>query len=144
MPVAQDLTLALKALMTNINETLASEAAPIRSGLGIEKLFTLTVSILLFASVLSGTSESMHAQMLKLGAYTWDDYFILRQMPAKPNCSLDLDINESLARLAAEHEAENVEFDLISEPFDVDATRASLIGQLRVCRKKARDTAHIY
>lgn len=43
-----------------------------------QTVITTVILALLLGTITSGTSENMHAQMLKLGAYIWDDYFVLR------------------------------------------------------------------
>lgn len=109
----------------------------------LERLLTAVILALLMVTVISGTSENIHAQMLKLGAYIWEDYFILRQAQPDASCELELNIQARVEQLRLEHEAENAEFDLISEPFDADAARQSLLGQIRVCQKK-HDDAQTY
>ncbi|WP_231877452.1 hypothetical protein, partial [Oleiphilus sp. HI0043] len=53
----------------------------------LKRCLSLTVLILLLGTVTAGTSENINAQMLKLGIYLWDDYFILRGEEPKPECN---------------------------------------------------------
>jgi len=52
------------------------------------RFFSSVVLALLFVSIVAGTSENMHSQMLKLGVYFWDDYFVLRGEMPVVDCDL--------------------------------------------------------
>lgn len=104
-------------------------------------LLTFLILLLLLGTITSGTSENIHAQMLKLGAYLWDDYFILRGDAPSADCDPNPDIDERIAQLNIEHERENADFDLLAEAFDAEAARESLMSQVLVCQKKHQDRA---
>ncbi len=125
--------------MDTLPESSASFARPL-------KRFTQTSLIvvifsLLMVTITSGTSENIHAQMLKLGVYLWDDYFVLRGDKPKADCDPEPDIEQRLDELAQEHEAENEAFSLLASEFDRESARNSLISQQRVCQKKHMDLA---
>jgi len=107
----------------------------------VQRLLTFSILVLLLGTITSGTSENIHAQMLKLGAYLWDDYFILRGEEPVATCNPNPDIDLRIQELAIEHEAENAEFDLLAEEFDEEAARNSLMSQVLVCQKKHQDAA---
>lgn len=106
-----------------------------------QRSLTLGILVLLLGTITSGTSENIHAQMLKLGAYLWDDYFILRGEEPVASCDPNPDIEARIHELELEHEAENAEFDLLAEEFDAEAARSSLMSQVLVCQKKHNDLA---
>ncbi|KZY62933.1 hypothetical protein A3742_07470 [Oleiphilus sp. HI0071] len=106
-----------------------------------QTVITTVILALLLGTITSGTSENMHAQMLKLGAYIWEDYFVLRGDRPITECDPQEDIESRLDVLEQEHIAENEAFSLLAEDFNRDSARESLISQLRVCQKKHDDAA---
>jgi len=109
----------------------------------VRHFLSLTVLTLLIATVVAGTSENMHAQMFKLGAYLWDDYFILRGEQPRPQCDPNPDIEQRLDQLEREFAQENADYDLFAESFDRESVRISLVNRARVCERKYHD-AEIY
>jgi TRAP-type C4-dicarboxylate transport system permease large subunit len=105
----------------------------------IHKLLSYSILALLCVTIVAGTSENMHSQMLKLGAYYWDDYFILRGDQPIADCELNVDIDARLHELALEHEAESADFDLFETEFDRDSAKNSLYNQLDICKKQHHD-----
>lgn len=71
--------------------------------------------------------------MTKMGAYLWEDYFILRAEIPMPTCNPNFDIDSRLDELAAQSAGAD-DFDLFDEEFDREASRASLIQQQTNCR----------
>lgn len=104
-------------------------------------VITTLILVLLLGTITSGTSENMHAQMLKLGSYLWDDYFVLRGDRPVTSCDPNEGIEGRLDELEQEHIAENESFALLADEFNRDAARESLVSQLRVCQKKHDDAA---
>ncbi|TNC82970.1 MAG: C4-dicarboxylate ABC transporter [Oleiphilus sp.] len=102
---------------------------------------TICILSLLLGTIISGTSENIHAQLLKLGAYLWDDYFVLRAEEPQATCNPTPDIDARIEELREEQAAENEEFDLLADEFDEDAARESLLSQVLVCQKKHADAA---
>ena len=106
-----------------------------------QRCLTILILLLLLGTIVSGTSENVHAQMLKLGAYLWDDYFILRGEEPVATCDPNPNIDQRIEELRGEHEAENEEFDLLADEFDEGSARDSLMSQVLVCQKKHSDAA---
>lgn len=104
-------------------------------------VITTVILALLVGTIISGTSENIHAQMLKLGAYIWDDYFVLRGERPVTECDPNVDVESRLDELEQEHLAENEAFALLAEDFDREAARESLLSQVRVCQSKHDDAA---
>ena len=102
----------------------------------VQRFLTLSILVLLLGTIVSGTSENIHAQMLKLGAHLWDDYFILRADQPVADCNPSPDIEARVLELADEHALENADFDLFESEFDAQAARNSLVSQIEVCKKK--------
>lgn len=105
----------------------------------VQKLLSYTILCLLFVTIVAGTSENMHAQMLKMGAYFWEDYFILRGEEPTADCEYEFDIEARLDELEQEHLAENEEFDLFATEFDRESARNSLASQIKLCEKQHID-----
>ena len=101
-----------------------------------QKILSLAILCILFATIIAGTSESMHSKMLSVGANVWDDYFVLRGAEPVADCELNIDIDARLEELAQEHELENADFDLFESEFDRGAARNSLLNQLDICTEQ--------
>ncbi len=104
-----------------------------------QKILSYSILCLLFVTIVSGTSENMHAQMLKAGAYFWEDYFILRGEEPTADCEYEFNISARLDELEQEHIAENEDFDLFATEFDRESARNSLASQIRLCEKQHAD-----
>ena len=108
-----------------------------------QRFFYSAILILLFISVVAGTGENMHGQMLKLGAHYWPDYFVLRGEKPSVSCELNYDIEQRLDELEAEHAEESADFSLFETEFDREAARNSLLSQQTICEEQHRN-ARIY
>ena len=70
----------------------------------MEWLSSLPVFILLLLTLIIGTGEMVHGQLLRLGESMFGDppaqvqYFMLRAEPVKPECDANLDIDAEVAR----------------------------------------------
>ena len=70
----------------------------------MEWLSSLPVFILLLLTLIIGTGEMVHGQLLRLGESMFGDppaqvqYFMLRAEPSKPECDANLDIDAEVAR----------------------------------------------
>jgi TRAP-type C4-dicarboxylate transport system permease large subunit len=106
------------------------------ASLWLKRSLSLSVLILLLGTVLAGTSENINAQLLKLGLYIWDDYFILRGEEPQPNCDPQANIDEQLSRLEAEFSSGPQELDLLDDSFNREAALSSLVKQVKVCENK--------
>tara|TARA_R110002072_G_scaffold97528_2_gene214458 strand:+ start:11033 stop:13102 length:2070 start_codon:yes stop_codon:yes gene_type:complete len=120
-------------------KTEFSESSSVRNN--TQKFFSGIILCLLFVTIVSGTSENMHAQMLKMGAYFWPDYFILRGEEPLADCQLNFDIEQRLDEIEQEHELENADFDLFETEFDRDAARNSLLSQKQLCEGQHKAAA---
>ncbi len=109
----------------------------------LKRGLSLTVLVLLLGTVTAGTSENINAQMLKLGLFLWDDYFILRGDEPQPDCKLRPNIEHELNVLEHEFKAENQDFELLADEFNREAAHASLLKQVKVCQNK-HQAARIY
>lgn len=73
----------------------------------MEWLSSLPVFILLLLTLIIGTGEMVHGQLLRLGESMFGDpsaqvqYFMLRAEPTKPECDANVDIDAELARQSA-------------------------------------------
>ena len=83
-----------------------------------QKILSLAILCILFATIIAGTSENFHSKMLSVGANVWDDYFILRGDEPVAECELNIDTDSRLSELAKEHELENADFDLFESEFE--------------------------
>jgi TRAP-type C4-dicarboxylate transport system permease large subunit len=90
--------------------------------------------LLLFLLLISArTAESLHGQMMRLGAYLWSDYFALRDDVPTPSCDPHLNIEARLNELETAARNADDEFDLLEENFDREAARSSLERQKALC-----------
>ena len=108
-----------------------------------EWISSLPVLMLLLLTIFLGTSEMGYSQLLKLGEYLWQDYYILRGDIPTPTCDPNPDIDAELEKLLAEQANEEDEFgDLFGEPEDNSAAlRESLQKQAALCQEKHRISA---
>tara|TARA_R110001592_G_scaffold1001_3_gene5925 strand:- start:10816 stop:12885 length:2070 start_codon:yes stop_codon:yes gene_type:complete len=123
---------------------MSSEALDTSSTLlkkNTQRVFSSIILALLFVTIIAGTSENMHGQMLKMGAYFWPDYFVLRSEQAVVTCDLNFNIEERLDEIEVEHAAENEDFDLFDTEFDRDAARNSLLSQKQLCETQHQEAA---
>jgi TRAP-type C4-dicarboxylate transport system permease large subunit len=108
-----------------------------------QRVFSSIILALLFVTIVAGTSENMHGQMLKMGAYFWPDYFVLRGEEPVVNCDINFDLEQRLDELETEHADENADFDLFETEFDRVAARNSLLSQIQLCESQ-HEAAAIY
>jgi TRAP-type C4-dicarboxylate transport system permease large subunit len=96
-------------------------------------------AVLLFLVVILTTNgETLHAKLLKIGEFVWQDYFLLRGDMIAPSCDADPDISAALAKLeqdAAKAPAD--ELDLFeATPFDRESAKQSLEKQAALCQQQ--------
>jgi TRAP-type C4-dicarboxylate transport system permease large subunit len=106
-----------------------------------QKILSLAILCILFATIIAGTSESMHSKMLSVGANVWDNYFILRGDEPVADCALEINIDARLTELAREHALENTDFSLFETEFDRGAAKNSLVNQLTICSEQHKAKA---
>ncbi len=125
-----------------MSDTVTTETNPKnRMNSYTQRFFYASILVLLFISIVAGTSENIHGQMLKAGVSIWPDYFVLRGNEPKVDCKLDLDIEQRLDELEAEHAEESEDFSLFETDFDRDAARNSLLSQLTICEQQHQAAA---
>ncbi|MEE2731970.1 MAG: TRAP transporter large permease subunit [Pseudomonadota bacterium] len=98
-----------------------------------ERLPVIAILCLLIFIIFARTGESMHGQLTQLGAYVWDDYFVLRSEINDPSCDPNINVHQRLDELEAQATGSSDDFDLFDEGFDRDAARTSLENQVRQC-----------
>lgn len=108
-----------------------------------QRVLSLTILTLLISTITAGTSENMHARMLDLGGFIWEDYFILRGEAPEASCDPNLNIEARLDELASEHEheQEDEDFELFADEFDRHSARNSLVNQIEICSQQHQKAA---
>lgn len=102
-----------------------------------EWLAAMPAFLVLVFVVILNTSHAIHAQLLQVGEGIWEGYFTLRSDPVQPGCDVNMDIDEQLAILVAEHSVDEDEWDLFdTEPVDEGALRQSLSAAKQQCEFK--------
>src|SRR5690606_680337 len=110
-----------------------------------EWFFSLPVFALLLLTLIIGTGEMVHGQLLRLGETMFGDqanqvqYFMLRAEPVKPSCNANMNVDEELARQNAAAPAANDDIDDLfgsSGPKDPAVARHSLEQSIQICQAK--------
>lgn len=110
-----------------------------------EWLSSLPVLLLLLLTLVIGTGEMFHGQLLRMGERMFGDpsrniqYFMLRADPVKPDCDPNQDIEAAVAaQTAAPAAVSDDPLDALfaDEPQDPDAVRASLEQAKVLCAEK--------
>ncbi|PTQ90993.1 TRAP transporter large permease subunit [Agitococcus lubricus] len=109
-----------------------------------EWLASLPIFCLLILTLVIGTGEMIHGQLLRMGEKIFGDpstgvqYFMLRADPVKPDCDpnpdIEAEVQKSLA--ASSQPASDIDSLFASEPVDPEATRQSLITARDLCQEK--------
>jgi len=111
----------------------------------LEWLSSLPVFILLLLTLIIGTGEMVHGQLLRLGESMFGDpsaqvqYFMLRAEPTKPECDVNVDIDAEVARQSAAPKSGGDDIDdLFGEEKAADPAvmRKSIEQALEICRLK--------
>ena len=112
----------------------------------MEWLSSLPVFILLLLTLIIGTGEMVHGQLLRLGESMFGDppaqvqYFMLRAEPVKPECDANLDIDAEVARQSSAKPAEGGDDidDLFGDEAATDPAvlRKSIEQAREICRLK--------
>lgn len=98
---------------------------------------TLPVFMLLLAVIIAGNGELIHARLLNIGEFLWQDYFSLRADIPTPECQVISDIDAELRKLETEASDSSELEDLFeAEPFDRKAAWKSLLNSRRLCQEK--------
>lgn len=110
-----------------------------------EWLVSLPVILLLLFTLVIGTGEMVHSQLLKLGETMFGEpakglqYFMLRGDNPMPSCSVVTDIDAEVAKQAESANASSGELgDLfgVSEPVDPAVIRNAIVSANELCQKQ--------
>ncbi len=109
-----------------------------------EWLSSLPVFLLLMLTLVIGTGEMIHGQLLRMGEKIFGDpstgvqYFMLRADPAKPDCDPNADIEAELLKQTAVSSAPVSDIDSLfaDDVVDPEAIRQSLITAKELCGEK--------
>jgi TRAP-type C4-dicarboxylate transport system permease large subunit len=106
---------------------------------------SLPVFALLLLTLIVGTGEMVHGQLLKLGESMFGDstaqvqYFMLRAEPTKPDCDANINVDAELAKQAAAPATKGDDIDdLFGEEKAADPAllRSSIEQALSICKTK--------
>lgn len=108
-----------------------------------EWLSSLPVLILLVLTLVIGTGEMLHGQLLRMGERMFGDpttnvqYFMLRADPSRPDCDPNQDIDAAVAAAAAPAVSDDPLDALFADsPQDPEALRASMEKAKSLCAEK--------
>lgn len=110
-----------------------------------EWLSSFPVVVLLILTLVIGTGEMIHGQLLRIGENVFGDkekgvqYFLLRGDPEKPTCNLDIDIEAEVAKqaaLVANAPPVDPNDPLAEEPLSPEVVRQSLTAAKGLCQEK--------
>ncbi len=114
----------------------------------LEWFSSLPVFVLLLLTLIIGTGEMVHGQLLKFGESLFGDppaqvqYFMLRAEPSKPECDPNVDIETEVRRQSAAPAADSKAADDIDGLFGEDkaadpaVVRKSLEQSIAICKAK--------
>lgn len=108
----------------------------------MEWLTTLPVFLLLILTLLIGTGEMIHGQLLRMGETLFGDtaagiqYSYLRGDPAKPTCDKDTSIETLVQREMAAPVADDGLGGLFAETKNPDSVRQSMLAAQGLCKEK--------
>ena len=112
----------------------------------LEWFSSLPVFIMLMLTLIIGTGEMVHGQLLKFGESMFGDpaahvqYFMLRAEPTKPECDVNVNVDAEVARQAAAPATAGDDIDNLfgGKPTTVDPVtlRNSVEQALAICRAK--------
>lgn len=119
-----------------------------------EWLLSLPIFSLLILTLVIGTGEMFHGQLLRMGENIFGDpksgvqYFMLRADPAVPDCNPNPDIEASVqAELHKSNSGDAIDALFADEVLDPEAIRASVTKAAELCKEKhtmyTNITAHL-
>lgn len=110
-----------------------------------EWLFSLPIFSLLLLTLIIGTGEMVHGQLLRLGERMFGDpahnvqYFLLRADPSKPTCDRNPDIDALVQKQVDDAKnAPKTDMDALfgDTPIDPQAIRESLLSAQKLCAER--------
>jgi TRAP-type C4-dicarboxylate transport system permease large subunit len=107
---------------------------------------SLPVFALLILTLVIGTGEMIHGQLLRMGERLFGDpatgiqYFMLRADPVKPDCNPNPDIEAEVQKQVASKAAPASDIDSLfaDEPVDPEAIRQSIVTAQGLCVEKMK------
>ena len=113
----------------------------------LEWFSSLPVFALLLLTLILGTGEMVHGQLLKLGEHMFGDsqaqvqYFMLRAEPTKPDCNANISVDDEIARQATEPASKGGDSDIEDlfgeqQAIDPAVVRKSIEQALAICKAK--------
>ncbi|HEX5356596.1 MAG TPA: TRAP transporter large permease subunit [Aquabacterium sp.] len=111
----------------------------------LEWFSSLPVFALLLLTLIVGTGEMVHGQLLKLGESMFGDsqaqvqYFMLRAEPTKPDCDANVNVDAELAKQLAAPATKGDDIDDIfgeQKAADPEVLRKSIEQALTICKAK--------
>lgn len=107
-----------------------------------EWLSSLPVFLLLVLTLVIGTGEMIHGQLLRMGERMFGDqeagiqYFMLRADPAKPDCNPNSSVESLAAAPAGGAAMDDIDALFADEPLDTEAQQQSINRANELCREK--------
>ena len=109
-----------------------------------EWLFSLPVFCLLMLTLIIGTGEMIHGQLLRVGEKLFGDpatgvqYFMLRADPVQPDCNPNPDVEAEVQKQVGASSVPGNDIDSLfaDEPVDPAAIRQSVITASQLCAEK--------
>lgn len=102
---------------------------------------SLPVFLLLVLTLVIGTGEMIHGQLLRMGERMFGDqeagiqYFMLRADPVKPSCDPNASV-DAMAAPAAAGPMDDIDALFADEPVDLEAQKQSIERANELCREK--------
>ncbi len=107
-----------------------------------EWLSSLPVFMLLLLTLIIGTGEMIHGQLLRIGERSFGNpdtgiqYFLLRADPTKPECDPNQDVDAAIAAQASAGPVSDIDALFADEVVDPAAQRQSLLKAKELCQEK--------
>jgi TRAP-type C4-dicarboxylate transport system permease large subunit len=107
-----------------------------------EWLLSLPIFALLLLTLVIGTGEYLHGQLLRMGESMFGDpqsgvqYFMLRADPAKPECDPNPNVDAAVTQEMNSSSGDPIDALFAGEARNPDAIRASVLKAAEICQQK--------
>jgi TRAP-type C4-dicarboxylate transport system permease large subunit len=107
-----------------------------------EWLLSLPIFSLLLLTLIIGTGEYFHGQMLRMGENMFGNqqagvqYFMMRADPVKPECDPNPDIETAVTMEMTNSSGDAIDALFDNEPKDPEAVKASILKAAELCKEK--------
>lgn len=107
-----------------------------------EGVFNTSILILLLLTLVIGTGEMLHGQLLRMGERIFGDpssgvqYFMLRADPVKPECNQNPDETTSANTVTSSYGDDDIDALFADEVPNPEVVRASIAKAAELCREK--------